>query len=308
MAIANDLTELIGGTPLTRLSRFAAGADATVLGKCEFLNPYSVKDRTVLSMLRAAERDGRLAPGGMIVEATSGNTGIAIASQAAVKGYRAVLVMSELSSLERRQMLAALGAELIITPGAEGTKGARAKAKEIAAERQALYICQHDNPANPAVHMEMTAEEIWADTDGGIDVFVAVAGTTGTLVGISRALKPRKPSLRVIGVEPAEAPFLSRGEWNPHRMTGAAPGFRPEVYDPDAIDDYELVTADDAMAACRELAATEGLLVGVTSGGAALAARRLAMREEYAGKTIVCVLADTGERYLSMGFFGAEGA
>jgi len=307
MAIANDLTELIGGTPLTRLSRFAAGAGATVLGKCEFMNPYSVKDRAVLSMLRAAEKDGRLVPGGTIVEATSGNTGIAIASQAAVKGYRTILVMSELSSMERRQMLVALGAELIITPAAEGTRGARAKAKEIARERQAFYICQHDNPANPAVHLEMTAEEIWEDTDGGIDVFVAAAGTTGTLVGISRALKPRKPSLRVIGVEPAEAPLLSKGEWSPHKMTGASPGFRPAVYDPDAIDDYELVTTDDAMAACRELAATEGLLVGVTSGGTALAARRLAMRDEYAGKTIVCVLADTGERYLSMGFFG-EGA
>ena len=191
--------------------------------------------------------DGRLVPGGTIVEATSGNTGIAIASQAAVKGYRAVLVMSELSSVERRQMLIALGAELILTPAAEGTKGARAKAKEIAAERQALYICQHHNPANPTVHVEMTAEEIWTDTEGGIDVLVAGAGTTGTLVGVSRALKPRKPALRVIGVEPAEAAYLSRGEWNPHQMTGTSPGFRPEVYDEDAIDDFELVTAEDAM-------------------------------------------------------------
>jgi len=304
MAIANDLTGLIGGTPLIRLDRFAAGVSATILGKCEFLNPYSVKDRTVLSMITAAERDGRLVPGGTIVEATSGNTGIAIASQAAVRGYRAVLVMSELSSLERRQMLIALGAELILTPAAEGTKGARAKAKEIAAERQALYICQHHNPANPMVHAEMTAEEIWTDTEGGIDVLVAGAGTTGTLVGVSRALKPRKPALRVIGIEPAEAAYLSRGEWSPHQMTGTSPGFRPEVYDEAAIDDFELVTAKDAMAACRELARTEGLLVGVTSGATALASRRLAGREEYAGRTIVCVLADTGERYLSMGFFG----
>jgi cysteine synthase A len=307
MAIANDLTDMIGGTPLVRLSRFAPEARAAVLAKCEFLNPYSVKDRTVLWMIRAAERDGRLRPGGTIVEATSGNTGIAIASQAAVKGYRAILVMSELSSRERRQMLVALGADLIMTPAAEGTKGARAKAKEVAAELGALYICQHDNPANPLVHVETTAEEIWADTGGGVDVFVAAAGTTGTLVGISRALKPRKPGLRVVGVEPEEAPFLSRGEWNPHRMTGAAPGFRPAVHDPDAIDDYELVSADDAMAACRELARAEGLLVGVTSGGAALAARRLATRPEHAGKTIVCVLADTGERYLSMGFLGEDG-
>ncbi|MEN8152186.1 MAG: cysteine synthase family protein [Planctomycetota bacterium] len=304
MAIASDLTDLIGGTPLLRLDRFCEGVGATVLAKCEFLNPYSVKDRTVLFMIREAERDGRLAPGGTIVEATSGNTGIAIASQAAVKGYRAILVMSELSSLERRQMLVALGAELVITPAAEGTKGARAKAKEIAAETGALYICQHDNPANPLVHLETTAEEIWSETSGGIDVFVAAAGTTGTLVGISRALKPRKPELRVVGVEPAEAPFLSRGEWSPHKMNGAAPGFLPTVYEEEAIDEFELVPTDDAMAACRELARTEGLLVGVTSGGAALAARRIAARPESAGQTIVCVMADTGERYLSMGFFG----
>jgi cysteine synthase A len=301
MAIANDLTDLIGNTPLLRLSRFAP--DARVLAKCEFLNPYSVKDRTVLFMIRAAEREGRLEPGGTIVEATSGNTGIAIASQAAVRGYRAVLVMSELSSVERQQMLRALGAELVITPGAEGTKGARKRAKEIAAERGALYICQHDNPANPEVHVDRTAEELWEETGGEMDVFVAAAGTTGTLVGVSRALKPRRPELLVIGVEPAEAPFLSRGEWGPHRMTGAAPGFRPAVYEEGAVDGFELVTAEDAMAACRELARTEGLLVGVTSGGAALAARRIASREEFSGKTIVCVLADTGERYLSMGFW-----
>ena len=307
MAIANDLTDLIGGTPLVRLDRFCGGAGATVLAKCEFLNPYSVKDRTVLYMIREAERDGRLTPGGTIVEATSGNTGIAVASQAAVKGYRAILVMSELSSMERRQMLVALGADLIVTPAAEGTKGARAKAKEIAAETGAFYICQHNNPANPLVHVEMTAEEIWADTDGGIDTFVAAAGTTGTLVGISRALKPRKPELRVIGVEPTEAPFLSRGEWAPHRMTGTSPGFLPEVYDADAIDEFELVTTEDAMEACRELARTEGLLLGVTSGGAALAARRIARRPESAGQTIVCVLADTGERYLSMGYFAEAG-
>lgn len=303
MAIAGDLTDLIGKTPLLRLERFAG---QNILAKCEFMNPYSVKDRTVLWMIRAAERDGRLKPGGTIVEATSGNTGIAIASQAAVKGYRAVLVMSALSSVERQQMLRALGAELVVTPAAEGTKGARTKAKEIAAERNALYICQHDNPANPEVHVESTSEELWEQTDGEIDIFVAAAGTTGTLVGVSRVLKERKPGLKVIAVEPEEAPFLAKGEWNPHKMTGSAPGFRPAVYDPDRIDAFELVKTEDAMAACRELARTEGLLVGVTSGGTALAARRLAAIPENRDKTIVCVLADTGERYLSMNFWGEE--
>jgi cysteine synthase A len=303
MPIASDLTDLIGSTPLLRLERFAG---PNVLAKCEFMNPYSVKDRTVLFMIRAAERDGRLPPGGTIVEATSGNTGIAIASQAAVKGYRAVLVMSALSSKERQQMLRALGAELVITPAKDGTKGARDKAKEIAAERGALYICQHDNAANPEVHVETTSEELWEQTNGEIDIFVAAAGTTGTLVGVSRVLKARKPSIRVIGVEPAEAPFLARGEWSPHKMTGSAPGFRPAVYDPDRIDGFELVPTEEAMAACRELARTEGLLVGVTSGATALAARQISERPGNGGKTIVCVLADTGERYLSMGFFGTE--
>jgi cysteine synthase A len=303
MKAARDLTDLIGKTPLLRLDRYAGDCDATVLAKCECMNPYSVKDRAVLGMIGAAERDGRIEPGGLIVEATSGNTGIAIASQAAVRGYRAVLVMSEIVSVERRQVLEALGAEVVLTPAEHGTKGARERAREIASERGALYICQHDNPANPEMHFQTTAEEIWEDTEGGIDVFVAGAGTTGTLGGVSRALKPRRPALRIVGVEPESSPFLSRGIFTPHRMTGTAPGFRPGVYDESHVDEFVLVTEEDAFQACRDIARQEGLLVGVTSGAVALASRRLAERPEHRGATIVCVFADPGERYLSMGFF-----
>jgi cysteine synthase A len=205
-------------------------------------------------------------------------------------------------------MLAALGAELVITPAAEGTRGAREKAKEIAAERGAFYIAQHDNPANPLIHVETTAEELWQDTDGEIDVLVAAAGTTGTLCGVARALKPRKPGFRVVGVEPEAAPFLARGEWAPHHMTGSSPGFRPQVYEAGLVDEFAIVPEESAFAACRELASKEGLLVGVTSGATAAAARALAGRPENEGQTIVCVLADTGERYLSMGFFGPADA
>lgn len=307
MQIARSLTDLIGKTPLLELTRFAPGAGARVLAKCEFMNPYSVKDRPVLTMIRAAAEDGRLPPGGTIVEATSGNTGIAIASQSAVLGYRAVLVMSDMVSLERRQVLAGLGAEVVITPKADGTKGAKARAKEIAAERGAFYIGQHDNPANPIAHETTTAEELWADTDGEIDVLVAGAGTTGTLTGVARALKPRKPTFRAIGVEPENSPFLSQGIFSPHKILGTSPGFRPGVYDPELIDEFVLVSEADAYRACREIAGTEGLLVGITSGATALAARRLAKREDLAGKTIVCVFADTGERYLSMGVWNSDG-
>ena len=307
MRVARSLTDLIGNTPLLEISRFAPDSGARILAKCEFMNPYSVKDRPVLTMIKAAIEDGRLPPGGTIVEATSGNTGIAIASQAAVLGYRAVLVMSEMASLERRQVLAGLGAEVVITPKADGTKGARVKAKEIAAERGALYIGQHDNPANPIAHETTTAEELWADTDGEIDVLVAGAGTTGTLTGVARALKPRKPTFQAIGVEPENSPFLSKGIFSPHKILGTSPGFRPEVYDPDLIDEFVLVSEEDAFRACREIAETEGLLVGITSGATALAARRLARREEFKGMVIVCVFADTGERYLSMGVWQSDG-
>jgi cysteine synthase A len=301
--IAKDLSGLVGRTPLLELSRFSPDIAPPILGKCEFMNPYSVKDRAVLSMIDAAEREGRLAPGGAIVEATSGNTGIAVAWISTVRGYRAILVMSEIVSLERRQVLAALGAEVVLTPREHGTKGARERAKEIAAETDAFYICQHDNPANPLAHVTTTAEELWEDTGGAIDLLVAGAGTTGTLTGVARALKPRKPTFRVVGVEPDIAAFLKKGEFRPHRILGTAPGFRPKIYDPDLVDDLELVSEEEAFAACRELARKEGLLVGVTSGATALVARRLASRPEYEGKTIACVLADPGERYLSMGIW-----
>jgi len=303
MRIAAGLTDLIGRTPLLELARYAAGSPARILAKCEFMNPYSVKDRPVLYMLRAAEEDGRLPPGGTIVEATSGNTGIAIASQAAVKGYKAILVMSEIVSVERQHVLEALGAEVILTPKEHGTKGAKARAKEIAAATGAYYIGQHDNPANPVAHAETTAEEIWADTDGELDVFVAGAGTTGTLTGIFRALKPRKPELHIVGVEPETAPFLSQGIFAPHRILGTAPGFRPGIYDPEILDEFVLISEEDAFAACREIARKEGLLVGVTSGATALAARRIGEREGMEGKMIACVFADPGERYLSMGIY-----
>jgi cysteine synthase A len=301
--IADDLSDLVGGTPLLRLSRYAPEVDPPILGKCEFLNPYSVKDRAVLSMMREAERDGRLAPGGTIVEATSGNTGIAIAWLAAVRGYRSVLVMSEIVSRERRQVLEALGAEVVLTPKELGTKGAREEAKRISAETGAFYICQHDNPANPLAHFATTAEELWSDTGGGLDVLVAGAGTTGTLTGVARALRPRKPDFRTVGVEPETAPFLTRGEFRPHRILGTAPGFRPKIFDPGLVDEIVLVSEEDAFAACRDLARSEGLLVGVTSGATALAARRLAHRADTAGKIIACILADPGERYLSMGIW-----
>jgi cysteine synthase A len=224
-----------------------------------------------------------------------------------VLGYDAVLVMSDMVSRERRQVLAGLGAEVVITPKEDGTKGARVRAKEIAAERGALYIGQHDNPANPVAHERTTAEELWRDTEGEIDVLVAGAGTTGTLTGVARALKPRKPSFRTVGVEPENSPFLSQGVFSPHRILGTSPGFRPKVYEPDLLDEIVLVSEQDAFDACRELAQKEGVLVGVTSGATACAARRLAERDELAGKVIVCVFADTGERYLSMGVFRSGG-
>ena len=307
MRFARSLTDLIGKTPLLEISRYAPDTSARIFAKCEFMNPYSVKDRPVMAMIRAAVESGQLASGGTIVEATSGNTGIAIASQAAVLGYRPVLVMSDMVSTERRQVLAGLGAEVVITPKADGTKGARVKAKEIARERDALYIGQHDNPANPVAHETTTAEELWEDTDGEIDLLVAGAGTTGTLTGIARALKPRKPSFAAIGVEPENSPFLSQGIFAPHRILGTAPGFRPAIYDPDLIDEIVLVSEEDAFRACRDIARTEGLLVGITSGATALAARRLASREEFREAVIVCVFADTGERYLSMGVWQSDG-
>ena len=298
--ILEDVTQAIGGTPLLRLSRFAPGAKAEILAKLELFNPYSVKDRPVLAMIRAAESRGELRPGGCIVEATSGNTGMAIAMICAARSYRCILVMSEIQSVERRQILAALGADVRLTPKAEGTRGAREEAKRIAADTGALYIAQHDNPANPEAHEKTTAEELWRDTGGKIDALVAGLGTGGTLCGAARALKPRKPSFRTIGIEPESSPFISKGIFAPHRMMGTAPGFMPGVLDRDLIDEILLISEDDAFEACRRIALTEGLLVGISSGAAALACMRLARDPEWHGKTLVCVFADTGQRYLSV--------
>ncbi len=298
--ILEDLSQAIGNTPLLRLSRYAPGANAELLAKLELFNPYSIKDRPALFMLRDAEERGLLAPGGTVVEATSGNTGLALAMLCTVRGYRCVLVMSAIQSVERRQMLRALGAELVLTPKEGGTKAARAEAKRIAAERGAFYIGQHDNPANPDAHARTTAEELWQQTDGRIDALVGGLGTGGTLVGVARALKPRKPSFVTVGVEPASSPFISQGIFRPHRLMGTAPGFRPGVLDDTMIDVIELVSEDEAFEACREIARTEGLVVGISSGATALVARRLAGREAWRGKTLVCVFCDSGQRYLSV--------
>ena len=305
--ILDDITQAIGGTPLLRLSRFAPDTQADLYAKLELLNPYSIKDRPVLFMIRDAEERGLLEPGGTIVEATSGNTGMAAAMIAAVRGYRCVLVMSEIQSLERRQVLHALGADLVLTPRDGGTKAARKRAKEIAAETGAFYLGQHDHPANPAAHAATTAEELWRDTDGRIDALVSGLGTGGTLVGVARALKARKPSFRTIGVEPEESPFISQGIFRPHRLMGTAPGFVPGVLERDLIDDIQLVSEAEAFAACRRIAHTEGILAGISSGAAAVAALRLAQDPAWAGRTIVCMFCDSGQRYLSVeGLFDGD--
>ena len=298
--ILDDALQAIGCTPLLRLRRYAPDCPAELLAKLELLNPYSVKDRPVLSMIRAAEDEGFLAPGGTLVEATSGNTGMALAMASTIRGYRCILVMSEIQSVERRMVLRALGAELVLTPREGGTKAAREEAKRIARETGAFYVGQHDNPANPAAHERTTAEELWRDTDGRIDALVAGLGTGGTLCGVARVLKERKPEFQVFGVEPAEAPFISQGVFRPHRLMGTAPGFVPGVLERDLLDEILLVTEEEAFESCRRIAATEGLLVGISSGAAALAARRLAERPEWSGKTIACVFADSGQRYLSV--------
>jgi cysteine synthase A len=298
--IVDDMSQAIGGTPLLRLRRFSPDAKAELLAKLELLNPYSIKDRPVLYMVRDAEEQGLLAAGGSVVEATSGNTGMALAMICAARGYRCILVMSAIQSVERRQVLKALGAELILTPKEGGTKAARERAKEIAKESGAYYLGQHDHPGNPRAHQETTAEELWSDTKGEIDALVAGLGTGGTLVGVARALKERKPEFRTVGVEPAEAPFISQGIFRPHRMMGTAPGFVPGVLERDLIDEIVLVSEAEAFETCRRIARTEGILVGISSGATAFAAERLAGRPDFQGRMIVCVFCDSGQRYLSV--------
>ena len=299
MKFYRDVSEMIGGTPLLRLERMVAGVE--IYAKCEFMNPLSLKDRPVLQIIRDAEESGQLKPGGTLLEATSGNTGMAVASIAAVRGYKAILVMSEIQSLERRQVLKALGAELVLTPASEGTKGAKRRLHEILDENpDYFYVGQHVNQSNPKAHYKTTGPEIWSDTDGEIDILVAALGTGGTICGAGRYLKEQNPDVQLIAVEPRESPFISQGIFNPHRMMGTAPGFEPETLDREIIDEIYLVSEDEAFETCRGLARTEGILVGISSGAAAFGAVQVAKREENKGKVIVCVLADTGQRYLSV--------
>lgn len=304
--IYSDITWTVGNTPLVRLNRITKGLNADVLVKLESFNPMgSVKDRIGLAMIEEAERAGRIKKGTTIVEPTSGNTGISLAGVCAARGYKLILVMPETMTIERRKLLKALGAELILTPGAEGMKGAVNKAEQMAADDPSLYYLpqQFQNPANPEVHSRTTAEEIWKDTDGKADVIVAGVGTGGTITGVARVLKKRKPIFKAIAVEPAESPVLSGGKPGPHRIQGIGAGFVPDVLQLDLIDEIVKVKADDAIATARRLAKEEGILAGISSGAAAYAALQVASREEMSGKKIIVILPDTGERYLSTDLF-----
>jgi cysteine synthase A len=298
MVVCHSVTEMIGHTPLLRLERLARGLE--VYAKCEFMNPLSLKDRAVLQIVEDAEAAGRLLPGSTLIECTSGNTGMAVAFIAAVRGYSAILVMSEIQSVERRQVLRALGAQLVLTPASQGTAGARRMLKTICAEHpDYFYIGQHVNPSNPQAHYFGTGPEIWQDTGGRVDVLVAGLGTGGTICGAGRFLKERKPDVQLIAVEPAESPTISEGIFCPHRMMGTAPGFVPETLDRSLVDDIVLVSEGEAFAMCRRIAREEGILVGISSGATAHAALAIA---EKAGeqRVIVCIFADTGQRYLSV--------
>ena len=305
MKIAENVTELVGNTPLVRLQRVSDGAVADVLAKLEFYNPaHSVKDRIGVAMIDAAERDGLIKPDTIIVEPTSGNTGIALAMVCAARGYKIVLTMPETMSKERRMLLRAYGAELILTPGPEGMGGAIAKAKELADSDPRYFMPQQfENPANPSIHRATTAEEIWNDTDGTVDIVVGGVGTGGTITGVGQALKAKKPSVQIVVVEPAASPVLSGGQKGPHPIQGIGAGFVPGVLDTSIYDEVIQVANDDAFATARAMAATEGLLVGISSGAATWAALQLAKRPENAGKRIVVIIPSFGERYLSTPLF-----
>jgi len=299
--VYGNITEAFGNTPLVRLNRVTEGASATVLAKLEFYNPSSsVKDRLAIAVVDAAEASGELKPGGTIVEATSGNTRIALAMVAAASGYKAILTMPDTMSMERRILLRAYGAELVLTPGSEGMTGSIAKSVEIAESIPGAVLArQFENPANPEIHRRTTAVEIWRDTDGAVDVFVSGVGTGGTLTGTGQVLKEKKPGLRVVGVEPAESPLLNGGEPGPHKIQGIGPNFVSAVLDREVYDEVIDVTSQESVDMARRLGAEEGILGGISSGATAHAAVQLAHRPEFAGATIVVILASFGERYLS---------
>ncbi|MES3023727.1 MAG: cysteine synthase A [Pseudomonadota bacterium] len=305
MRIANDVTELIGNTPLVRIRKLAAGAGAQLVAKLEFYNPaHSVKDRIGLSMIQAAEAAGMINPGTTIVEPTSGNTGIALAMVCAARGYRCMLVMPETMSVERRTLLRAYGAELVLTPGSEGMLGAIKKAEELVASNPAYFMPQQfNNPANPEVHRNTTAEEIWRDTEGKADILVAGVGTGGTITGVGEVMKARKPGFQVIAVEPDASPILSKGVKGPHPIQGIGAGFVPTVLNTEIYDEIICVKNEDAFATARAAAREEGLLVGISSGAALWAAVEVARRPENEGKLIVTIIPSFGERYLSTALF-----
>ncbi len=308
--IANRLTDLVGNTPLLELTNYNKkhGLEARLIVKLEYFNPAgSVKDRVALAMIETAEQSGILKPGATIVEPTSGNTGVGLAFVAASKGYKLILTMPDTMSIERRNLLKALGAELVLTPGSEGMKGAIAKAIEIQESTpDAIILQQFENAANPAMHQRTTGQEIWRDTDGQIDYFVAGVGTGGTVTGVGRALKAHSPAVKIVAVEPADSPVLSGGNPGPHKIQGIGAGFVPKIFDATIVDAIVGVENDDAIRTGRELAATEGLLVGISSGAAVWAATQIAKLPENKGKTIVALLPDTGERYLSTLLYAFE--
>ena len=308
--IAKKLTDLIGNTPLLELQRYNRKheLDARLIGKLEYFNPGgSVKDRVAVSMIDDAERKGLLRPGALIIEPTSGNTGVGLALVAAVRGYTLILTMPETMSLERRNLLKALGAKIVLTPGAEGMKGAIAKAEALKQENPGSVILQQfENPANPAAHIATTGEEIWRDTEGKIDIFVAGVGTGGTVTGVGKALKKHNPNIRIVAVEPASSAVLSGGKAGPHKIQGIGAGFVPSIYDASVVDEVLPIENDDAIRSSREVASVEGLLVGISAGAAIAAATQIAKRPENRGKTIVALLPDSGERYLSTELFAFD--
>jgi len=302
----NSLTELIGNTPLLRPNNYIKAAEikADLLLKLEYFNPLSsIKDRTAFAMIQDAEAKGLLKPGSLIIEPTSGNTGIGLAFVGAAKGYKVVLTMPETMSLERRSLLKALGAEIVLTPGSEGMKGAIDKANQLSEEQGGVILQQFENPANPKIHRETTGLEIWNGTDGKVDIFVAGVGTGGTISGVGQILKEMKPSVKIISVEPFDSPVLSGGSPGPHKIQGIGAGFVPKAFDPSVVDEIFPVKNEDAFETSRLLAKTEGLLVGISSGAAAYAASQIALRPENAEKVIVALMPDSGERYLSAGLY-----